>query len=156
MTHAPEPVAPEGTGRAPGRVLGVDLGSRRIGLAVSDSNRSVAVPRGHLRRGADPVADRAQLVQLVAELEVTTVVVGLPLSLDGRRGPAARAAADEARALATDLAGSGVEVVTFDERLTTVSAGAALAGAGTRGPKARRVVDAAAAAVLLQAWLDAR
>ena len=87
---------------------------------------------------------------------MTTVVVGLPLSLDGGRGPAARAAEAEVAALGALLGPSGVEVLAFDERLTTVTAGAALAEGGTRGPQARRVVDATAATVLLQAWLDAR
>jgi putative Holliday junction resolvase len=81
------------------------------------------------------------------------VVVGLPLSLDGTEGPAARSARDEAEQLAAVL--DDRRVVLFDERLTTVSAQAALAQAGRRGRAARSVVDSAAASVLLQSWLDA-
>jgi len=83
-------------------------------------------------------------------------VVGLPLSLDGRRRRAAVAAEEEATALRALLAPEGVDVETFDERLTTVSAERALAAAGRSGRTRRRVVDQAAAAVLLQTWLDAR
>jgi putative Holliday junction resolvase len=133
----------------------LDLGSRRIGVAVSDGTRSLAFPWGNVERSGDPDADRARLDSVIGELGAATVVVGLPLSLDGGHGPAAKRAAAEAEALAGRLAGSGVSVVTFDERLTTVTATRALAGAGKRGRAARRVVDAAAATVLLQTWLDA-
>lgn len=84
------------------------------------------------------------------------VVVGLPLSLNGRSGPAARAAQQQAAALAAELEPRGVTVETFDERFTTVTAERSLAEAGRRGKSRRRVVDQSAAAVLLQAWLDGR
>lgn len=135
-------------------MLGVDLGERRIGVALSDSRGVIASPRCTISRGTDPDADRAQLVALVAETGARRVVVGLPLSLDGSRGPAARAAQAEARALADLLRPDGVEVETFDERLTTVSAERQLGEAGRRGRARRRVVDEAAATVMLQAWLD--
>ncbi len=141
------------TGR---RAVGVDLGSRRIGIAVSDRTGSLAFPWGVVERSGDPTGERRRIAEVVAEAEADTVVVGLPLSLDGRAGPAARAAAEEAGCLAEELAAAGVTVETFDERLTTVSAQAALASAGTRGRAARRRIDSAAATVLLQAWLDAR
>jgi len=136
--------------------MGVDLGSRRIGVAVSDSAAQMAFPKTVVERTGDPAADRRRLAALAAELEARTIVVGLPLSLDGREGPAARAALAEAEALRRDLESSGVEVTTFDERLTTVEADRALSDAGKDGRARRRVVDSAAAAVLLQAWLDAR
>jgi len=82
------------------------------------------------------------------------VVVGRPLSLDGRRGPAAKAADAEAAALAEALAPYGVAVDSFDERFTTVTAQQALAEAGRERRRQRDVVDQAAAAVMLQAWLD--
>ncbi|HXX91477.1 MAG TPA: Holliday junction resolvase RuvX [Acidimicrobiales bacterium] len=135
--------------------MGIDLGERRIGIAVSDSRGTLAMPRTTLVRTGDPEADRDALVALVRQEEVARVVVGLPVHLDGRAGPAARAAAAEAEALAHALAADGVAVETFDERLTTVSAQRSLAEAGRRGPGQRAVVDQAAAAVLLQAWLDA-
>ncbi|MGH9088472.1 MAG: Holliday junction resolvase RuvX, partial [Acidimicrobiales bacterium] len=81
------------------------------------------------------------------------VVVGLPLSLDGSEGPAARRAAEEAEELARRLSERGVRVETFDERFTTVTADAALVAAGRRPPDRRRTVDSAAATVLLEAWL---
>ena len=81
------------------------------------------------------------------------VVVGLPLSLDGTRGPAAQAAALEIAELTEVLP---VPVETYDERLTTVTADRSLSQQGLRGPARRRVVDKVAAAVMLQAWLDRR
>ncbi len=145
MTHAGPPSG--------GKALAVDLGTRRIGLAVSDRAGSMAFPHSVLVRSEDPEADRAAIADAVAETGATTVVVGLPLSLDGTDGPAARGARQEADALARVL--PGTEVVLFDERLTTVSAQAALAAAGRRSHQRRAVVDSAAAAVLLQSWLDA-
>jgi putative Holliday junction resolvase len=81
-------------------------------------------------------------------------VVGLPLSLSGRVGPAARAALQEADALRRELEPLGVAVETADERLTTAEAQRSLRHAGRSGRSARQVVDSAAAMVLLQAWLD--
>jgi putative Holliday junction resolvase len=141
---------------APGRVAAIDLGTRRIGVAVSDSAGTLASPRDTVERSGDPEADRARVVALVLEAGARHLVVGLPLSLDGRRRSAAVAAEEEAAALRTLLEPRGVEVETFDERLTTVSAERSLAAAGLSGRARRRVVDRSAAAVLLQAWLDTR
>ncbi len=144
-----------GTGRArfpaAGRLLGVDLGSRRIGVAVCDDRQSVASGVTVIQRSGDRLRDHGRLAQLVAEYDATGVVVGLPLSLTGERGPAAQAALDELDELASAL---GVPVTTHDERFTTIRANQALAAAGA-GSRARRpVVDQVAAAVLLQSWLD--
>jgi putative pre-16S rRNA nuclease len=136
------------------RVMAIDLGERRIGVAVSDSGGVIASPRATLTRSGEIERDRAALVALARDLEVERVVVGLPVHLDGRRSPAAHAALAEAEALADALAPFEVAVETFDERLTTVSAERSLAEAGRRGSRRRAVVDQAAAAVLLQAWLD--
>jgi len=138
------------------RVAAIDLGSRRIGVAVSDGTGTLASPRCTVERSGDPDADRASVVAVVLESGARCLVVGLPLSLDGRRRRAAVAAEEEAAALRDLLAPSGVPVETFDERFTTVSAERSLAAAGRSGPTRRTVVDQAAAAVLLQAWLDAR
>lgn len=137
------------------RVLGVDLGSRRIGVAVSDPGGVLASPVTVLTRRGDRGADHRAIADLVREWAAERVVVGLPLSLDGSMGPAARAADEEARALAGVV---DVPVDVVDERLTTVTADRALREAAPRrGARARRaVVDAAAAAVLLQSWLDGR
>ena len=136
--------------------MGIDLGSRRIGVAVSDSGGTLASPRTTVLRTNDAAADRRALVSLVLEAEAGVVVIGLPLSLRGERGTAARAAEAEAADLAALLEPEGVEVELFDERLTTVSAHAALAKTGKSSRQRRSVVDRSAAAVLLQAWLDGR
>lgn len=102
-----------------GRVLALDLGARRIGVAVSDSERTLASPRAVLVRSADEASDRRHLAALVVELEAVEVVVGLPLSLDGHEGPAARGVRAQVSELESLLA---VPVTTWDERLTTVEA----------------------------------
>jgi putative Holliday junction resolvase len=135
-------------------VAALDLGARRIGVAYSDSGRSLASPWGTIERSGDPARDRTAVIDAVREVEAATVVVGLPLSLSGQVGPAARAALDEAAALRALLEPLGVSVETADERFTTVEAERSLRAAGKTGKKARRVVDSAAAMVLLQAWLD--
>jgi len=131
------------------RVLGLDLGTRRIGVAVSAG--TVATPYSVLQRSAEHSADHAAIAALVDEVGAERVVVGLPLSLDGKMGPAARAAAEEAETLGDVLA---VPVETYDERLTTVTADRSLSSLGLSGQARRRVVDKVAAAVMLQAWLD--
>ena len=144
----------EGSAVRPGRhkAMGVDLGERRIGVAVSDSGGALAFPLCVIDRAGDAAADHRRLAAMAAEHEVVTVVVGLPLSLDGSRGPAAASAIAEAARLAAAVA--PIPVVTFDERLTTVSAAAGQRAAGKSAKAARPTIDSAAAAVLLQAWLD--
>jgi putative Holliday junction resolvase len=138
-----------------GRVVALDLGSTRIGVAVSDSAGTLASPRPALVR-SDRAADHRAVVELVEETGARAVVVGLPRSLDGRLGPAARGALEEVHELEQVFEGTGVTVETIDERFTTVTASTRLAEAGRRGPSARAVIDSAAAAVLLQAWLERR
>ena len=135
------------------RVVALDLGARRIGVAVSDVTGTLASPHLVLERSGDVATDHRRVAEIVADVGAERVVVGLPLSLSGGTGPAAQAAADEALALADVV---GVPVETFDERLTTVSADRALRAGGTRARARRGVIDKAAAAVLLQAWLDGR
>jgi putative Holliday junction resolvase len=146
------PDAPPVRGR--GRVAAIDLGSRRIGVAFSDSGRTLASPWGTIARSGDPERDRAAVVSAVHEVEAGTLVVGLPLSLSGETGPAAKAALAEAAALRELLEPLGIGVETVDERFTTVEAERSLRAAGRTGKAARKVIDAAAAMVLLQAWLD--
>ncbi|MBV8464001.1 MAG: Holliday junction resolvase RuvX [Acidimicrobiales bacterium] len=134
--------------------MGVDLGARRIGVAVTDEARTMALPRTTLERSGDAAKDRAAVVQLAVESGAVTVVVGHPRSLDGSVGPAARAVEAEAEALAEDLAPHDIGLELFDERFTTVTAERELAAAGVRGPRRRAVVDRSAAAVLLSSWLD--
>jgi putative Holliday junction resolvase len=140
--------------RRRGRVLGIDLGTKRTGVAVTDSAGTMALPRTTLVRTRDIDGDRRRLVELILEEEAVVVVVGLPLSLDGSEGRAATAAIAEAEALRQLLEGRDIDVELFDERLTTVSAHQALAAGGTRERQRRHVVDQAAAAVMLSAWLD--
>jgi putative Holliday junction resolvase len=132
----------------------LDLGQRRIGVAYSDSGRTVASPWGMVERSGDVMRDRAAVLDAVREVEAGTVVVGLPLSLSGLVGPAARAALDEVTALRQLFEPLGIMVETADERFTTVEAQRALTAAGRTGKAARGVVDSAAAMVLLQGWLD--
>jgi putative Holliday junction resolvase len=133
------------------RVIGVDLGSRRIGVAVSDRTGMLASPLVVLERSGDRGRDHRALARLVAEEEAERVVVGLPLSLDGATGTAAQAALEEVAELAKAV---GVPVDTHDERLSTVSADRSLIAQGMRGPARRRVIDKVAASVILQSWLD--
>jgi putative Holliday junction resolvase len=135
------------------RVLALDLGDRRIGVAVSDPTGTLASPVAVLRRaaGGDRERDHRRIADLVAEHGAARVVVGVPLSLDGSVGPAARAALEEIDQLRAELP---VPVDTADERFTTVSASKRLRAAGKTGRQQTELIDAAAAAVLLQGWLD--
>lgn len=134
----------------PGRALGVDLGDVRIGVAISDDARRLAVPLGTVQAGRPPGELKA-IAELVRENDVSIVVVGLPLSLDGGRG----ARATHAEAFAEGLrAFVRVPVILQDERLTTVEAERGLREAGVSGRDRRAVVDAEAARILLQAWID--
>jgi putative Holliday junction resolvase len=135
------------------RVLALDLGSKRIGVAVSDITGSVASPLTVLTRSRSRRHDHERIAALVRDEEAEMVVIGLPIHLSGAEGPAARAARTEAEALGTMIA---VPIETFDERLTTVTAERALAEAGVRGPARRQLVDKVAAAVILQSFLDRR
>lgn len=135
------------------RVLGVDLGERRIGLAVSDPAKRVATPRAVLERSGDPDADRAAILAVAREVGAATIVVGLPLTLSGARGAQARTVLAEVDALRA-VAPAEVGVVVHDERLTTVIAERARQHGGASRRARRRPVDAAAAAVLLQSYLD--
>lgn len=134
------------------RAIGVDLGARRIGIALSDSGGTVATPWTRVDRSGDVARDHRRIADLADEAEAECVVVGLPLSLDGSVGPAADGVLAEVEALRAVLA---VPVETYDERLTTVTAERVLREQGVDGRRRREVVDQVAASVLLQAWLDA-
>lgn len=116
----------------------------------------MATPYSVITRSGDARADRARVAEIVSEVEAGLVVVGLPLSMDGSEGPAAKAALKEADAL-RDLLDVPVELQ--DERLTSVTANRSLTEAGVTGNRRRKAraagaVDQAAATVLLQSWLD--
>lgn len=137
----------------PGRAMGLDVGERRIGVAIADELGSIASPLTIVRRRS---GDLAELRDLAHERGVDRVVVGLPTGLSGREGPQAavvRAFADEL----DGAVGPGVEVVFWDERLTTAVAERMLREGGRRRGKGqgKPEVDAVAAAVILQGYLDA-
>ncbi|MDE0116670.1 MAG: Holliday junction resolvase RuvX [bacterium] len=134
------------------RALGIDLGERRIGVAVSDAEGRLATPLTVIERSGSRKRDHRRIAELAAECQAGVVVVGLPLSMDGSTGPAARGAQSEVRQLEAAL---DVPVLTHDERLTTVIAERSLAESGLRAKARRKRVDMVAASVILQGWLDA-
>jgi putative Holliday junction resolvase len=140
-------------GHDAGRLLGVDWGERRIGLALSDETRTLAQPLTTLTRRTGKRFPMREFLTLLEQHVVTGIVVGLPLDQEGAEAEAAAAA----RALAADIARrSGQPVELWDERLTTARALRAVRamGGSTRGRKDD--VDALAAALLLQHYLDAK
>lgn len=132
-----------------GRVLGLDLGDVRIGVAISDPERRFAVPLGTVHTGAP--ADLKAIAALVEQHGVTLLVLGHPLRLSGEAGTRARHAEAFAEALRGFL---DISVVLHDERLSTVEADRALREAGVPGRDRRRAVDRSAATVILQSYLD--
>jgi putative holliday junction resolvase len=134
------------------RAVALDIGTRRIGVAVSDSGGTVATPYEVVTRSGDRPADHRRIAALVEEAGAEIVVVGLPLSLDGSAGPAAQAILAEVDELRGVLP---VGVVTWDERLSTVEAERSLRAMRVRKGRHRQVVDQVAATVILQSWLDA-
>jgi putative Holliday junction resolvase len=134
-----------------GRVLALDLGSRRIGVAVSDPLGVLASPLKVLQRGGEHAQDHEVIAALVAESGAERVVVGLPRSLDGSIGPAAQGVLDEVQVLAELLP---VPVELHDERFTTVTAERVMIEQNEGVPERRSRVDSVAAAVMLQSWLD--
>jgi len=135
------------------RALGIDLGAKRIGVALSDSAGTLATPYEVVERTGDRPRDHRRIAALAEEAGAEVLVVGLPRSLDGTEGPAARAARAEAEELA---AATGLPVELWDERLTTVAADRELLGLDLKAPARRKVIDKVAASVMLQAWLDHR
>lgn len=136
-----------------GRRLGVDVGTVRIGVAVSDPDAVLATPVETVRRDRGG-AHLRRLAELVAELQVVEVIVGLPRTLADRAGKSANDAVTVADTLAKRI--SPVPVRLADERLTTVSAARSLREAGVRTKDQREKIDQAAAVAILQGWLDQR
>jgi putative Holliday junction resolvase len=133
--------------------MGLDLGSKRIGIAISDRSGTIASPFHVLHRARTRAEDHREIVRIVLEEEVEKIVVGLPLTLKGEWGRAAEVAKSEVEELTTVVE---VPIVFHDERFTTVTADRALMEARMRADARRRVVDKIAAAVMLQSWLDAQ
>lgn len=133
------------------RALGIDLGEKRIGIAVSDSNGKVATPIQVLVRSKSTKQDHNKINELVKEWEAEIVVVGMPYSLNGSKGSAARLVEKEVEKLSDSIS---VPVTIHDERLTTVMAAKELDVQGLNSKKQRGVIDQVAASVILQSWLD--
>jgi putative holliday junction resolvase len=134
------------------RVLALDLGSKRIGVAVSDDGGTVATPIATLARHGDRPRLHREIADLVAEWEAELLLLGLPIALDGSVGPAAASVLAERDELAAVV---GVPVEVHDERMTTRIADGKLRERGDLDGRARRdLVDQVAAAVILQDWLD--
>lgn len=134
------------------RILAIDPGSKRVGLALSDPTATIAQALTTIpAEPAETLADR--IVQLARSNDAERIVVGLPLRLDGSRGPEAKAAQDLAGAIRRE---SGLPVELVDERLTTVAAERSLIAGGVRRDKRRLSVDRVAATLMLQAHLDRR
>ncbi|MGE5549560.1 MAG: Holliday junction resolvase RuvX [Bacteroidota bacterium] len=132
------------------RIIGLDYGEHRIGVAISDElGLTAQAVEGYTRQGRR--ADLAYLARLVGETGADTIVVGLPLNMNGTRGPAAEAAARFGRDLERT---TGCRVVFSDERLTTVAAQRDLIALDVSRGRRRQVVDQTAAALILQGYLD--
>jgi putative Holliday junction resolvase len=151
--HLKVPPPQAAASRPTGRVLGVDVGTVRVGVALSDPTGTLASPLETLRR-AKNLSDVDRLAALVVEHEVTEVVVGEPVHLSGASGASAADAANYAQELADRI--PDVPVNLIDERLSTVTAASHLREGGINSRKQRPVIDQAAAVVILQQFLDSR
>lgn len=134
-----------------GRRLGIDVGSVRVGVALSDPGALIATPLTTLSRDRGG-ADQRRIADLVGQHDVVEVVVGLPLHLSGAQGAASEEATAYSVAVATLIEPVPVRLV--DERLSSRAASAILAARGLDGRAQRKVVDQTAAAIILQSWLD--
>lgn len=132
-------------------LLGLDFGERRIGVAVSDELAVAARPLPAIER-TSRAEDVARIGEIASRRKVHTIIVGLPLNMDGSTGPAARGAQRFARLLGRELS---LPVELWDERLSTAEAERALIAAGERRARRRQVRDGVAAALILQSYLDA-
>jgi len=132
------------------RILGLDLGEKTIGLALSDTSLSIATPLKTLKRGKFKV-DAAAVASLIREFGVGALIAGLPLNMDGSEGPSAQSA----RAFARNFSGiSAVPIAFMDERLSTAAVTRTLIDADASRRRRKELVDKMAAAYILQAALD--
>ena len=138
-----------------GRFAGLDLGEKRIGVAVSDEGASIAFPHSVILASSRMGRAVDQVLACLAELEVSCVVVGMPFDMDGSRGDQARKVEAFVRELKVRAADS-LEVREWDERLSTMQATRVMREAGLSSRKQRGLVDKVAAALVLQSFLDSR
>lgn len=134
-------------------MLGVDLGSKRIGIATGDTATKFASPHSVLTRSGSQKTDHERIGQLAADEETTLIVVGLPVDLQGNHGIAAQGVIAEVEELTTVV---GVPVEMYDERMTSAAALKNLRATGHSSRKSRGQVDKHAAAIMLQGWIDAQ
>jgi len=132
------------------RILGLDVGESRVGVALSDPDGILAIPVAVIAREGED-ADFAAILGLVRQHEVECIVVGLPYSMDGSLGQQAERVQDFVDRLSRHVQ---VPVVTWDERLSTVAAKKMLVDAGAKKAKRKQRIDATAAAIILQGYLD--
>lgn len=135
------------------RAVGVDLGSKRIGISTSDSSGTLASPHSVIQRGGTRSADHRAIKAVVEEYEAEVVVIGLPVSMNGKMLQAAQLVLSEVEQISQIV---GVPVVTFDERKSTVTADELLMQNEMNAQERRKIIDKVAAAVILQGWLDRR
>ncbi len=133
------------------RTLGLDVGTKTIGVAVADEGGTVAFPVTTIKR-VGMKRDVAALLEIAEDRGADEAVVGLPLNLDGTPGEMA----PEAKVVAQRLEAEGFRVYLWDERMSTVSAERALLEGDVSRKKRKKVIDKVAATLILQAWLDAR
>ena len=133
------------------RVIGIDLGSKRIGIALSDSDLTVATPLDVIERSGNVKNDHIAILKITDEWEVKRIIVGLPISLDGTLGASAQSVIDEISRLGTL---TDIRIETHDERFTTVTAEQILLQQNVKRDKKKRVIDKVAAAIILQGWID--
>lgn len=134
------------------RILALDHGTKRIGVAISDELQMIATPLEFIP--AEPFADFLErLKQIMREKEVELILIGLPRNMDGSYGPAALKVQEFVAVLRTAVA---IPIQTWDERLTSTQANRFLVQGNVRRQDRKQKVDKMAAAILLQSWLDSR
>ncbi|MDO4582143.1 MAG: Holliday junction resolvase RuvX [Bacillota bacterium] len=132
------------------RIIGLDVGSVTVGVAVSDEMGVIAQPAGTWRR-KDVERDMAEMCRLIAEYQAELILIGLPLNMNGSEGPSAQMAREFAAALAE---ATDTEIIFRDERLSTVAAEKILLSGDVSRKKRKQVIDSMAAVFVLQGYLD--
>jgi len=134
-----------------GRIMAIDWGERRIGVALSDESRIIASPHTVIKRVGSLDKDLTEIARIATENEITLIIFGLPMRLDGTMGPAAEGVLEVVEKLCPKVS---VPVDTWDERLSTVAAERALIEGDVSRKKRKQKIDQVAAALFLQAFLD--
>ncbi len=152
MPCLPEDGSPGGSGISLARVLGVDCGEARVGLAISDDLGMLAHPLETIDvRKQNPVK---RIAEIARERDVHVIILGMPRNMDGSYGPAADKVREFSSRLSQEI--GSAKILTWDERLTTVSASRQLRAAGRDARSQKAVIDQVAAQGILQSWLDAQ